>query len=107
MSEDQLQQQIVIWFKNELQRHGKGFIFSVPNGGSRNPIEAKKLKATGATAGVSDLIVLLPGAKTLFVELKTEKGIQSDNQKEFAERVEVLGYKYLLIRSLEQFKSIF
>ena len=106
MSEDQLQQQIVIYFRNEYQRHGKGFIFSVPNGGSRNPLEAKKLKATGATAGVSDLIVLLPNKKTLFVELKIEKGIQSDSQKEFENRVEYLGYKYRLIRSLEDFKLL-
>lgn len=105
MSEDQLQQSIVIHFKNEYQRHGKGFIFSVPNGGSRNPIEAKKLKATGATAGVSDLIVMLPG-KILFIELKTEKGIQSDAQKEFEQRITALGYEYKIIRTIEEFKKI-
>ena len=79
MSEDQLQQQIIIWFKNEYQMHGKGLIFSVPNGGSRNLLEAKKLKQTGAMAGVSDLIVLLP-SKCIFIELKAEKGIQIEVQ---------------------------
>ena len=105
MTEDQLQQQIIIWFKNEYQMHGKGLIFSVPNGGSRNLLEAKKLKQTGAMAGVSDLIVLLP-SKCIFIELKAEKGIQSDVQKAFEERVNNLSFDYFIIRSLEEFKKL-
>ena len=105
MTEDQLQQQIIIWFKNEYQMHGKGLIFSVPNGGTRNMLEAKKLKQTGAMAGVSDLIVLLP-SKCLFVELKIEKGIQSEVQKVFEERVNNLSFDYFIIRSLEDFKTL-
>ena len=105
MTEDQLQQQIIIWFKNEYQMHGKGLIFSVPNGGTRNLLEAKKLKQTGAMAGVSDLIVLLP-SKCLFIELKAEKGIQSDVQKAFEERVNNLSFDYFIIRSLEEFKKL-
>ena len=106
MTEDQLQQSLVIWFKNNYQMHGKGLIFSVPNGGSRNLLEAKKLKQTGAMAGVSDLIVLLNG-KCLFVELKAEKGIQSEVQKIFEERVKNLNFDYFIIRSLEEFKKLF
>lgn len=104
MSEDRLQQDIIIWFKNNYQMQGKGLIFSVPNGGSRNILEAKKLKQTGATAGVSDLIVLL-NEKCLFVELKIEKGIQSEVQKDFELKVMFLGFEYKIIRSLEQFKN--
>lgn len=106
MTEDQLQQQIIIWFKNEYQMHGKGLIFSVPNGGSRNMLEAKKLKQTGAMAGVSDLIVLLP-SKCLFIELKAEKGIQSEVQKKFESKVNLLGFDYYLIRSIEEFEKLF
>lgn len=105
MTEDQLQQQIIIWFKNEYQTHGKGLIFSVPNGGTRNMLEAKKLKQTGAMAGVSDLIVLLP-SKCLFIELKAEKGIQSDVQKVFEERIKSLSFDYFIIRSLEELKKL-
>ena len=106
MTEDQLQQSIAIWFKNEYQMHGKGLIFSCPNGGSRNMLEAKKLKQTGAMAGVSDLIVLLP-SKCLFIELKAEKGTQSEVQKIFEERVKNLNFDYFIIRSLEEFKKLF
>lgn len=102
--EDLLQQKIVIWYKNEYQRHGKGLIMAVPNGGSRNIIEAKKLKATGTMAGVSDLIILHNG-KTLFCELKIEKGIQSEKQKEFESIVTNLGFEYKIIRNLEDFKT--
>ena len=105
MSEDQLQQKCITEFRNEYQMHGKGLIFSVPNGGSRNILEAKKLKQTGAMAGVSDLIVLLNG-KCLFIELKIEKGIQSDEQKIFEERVKNLNFDYFIVRSLDEFKNI-
>ena len=106
MTEDQLQQQIIIWFKNEYQMHGKGLIFSVPNGGKRNKLESKKLKQTGVMAGVSDLIVLLP-SKCLFIELKAEKEIQSDVQKKFESKVNLLGFDYYLIRSIEEFEKLF
>jgi hypothetical protein len=105
MSEDQLQQKIVIGFKNNYQIKGKGLIFSVPNGGSRNILEAKKLKQTGSLAGVSDLIVLL-NQKCLFIELKIEKGIQSEVQKQFEKKVADLGFKYYLVRSENEFLNI-
>jgi hypothetical protein len=101
MTEAQLQQQIVIYFKN----NHKGLIFSVPNGGTRNPIEAKILKLTGSLAGVSDLIVIQQN-KIIFVEVKIEKGIQSEVQIKFQNNVQNLGFEYYLVRSLEQFKSI-
>lgn len=103
--EDVLQQKIVIWFKNNYQIHDLGLIFSVPNGGSRNIVEAKKLKETGTMAGVSDLIVIIPN-QVLFIELKIEKGIQSISQKLFESKVTKLGHEYLICRSLEQFKKI-
>jgi len=104
MTENQLQQQIIIWYKNNYQIHGKGLIFSVPNGGSRHILEAKTLKATGQMAGVSDLIILQPNGKTLFVEVKAEKGIQSEVQKIFEDKVKALGFDYYLVRSLEDVK---
>jgi len=105
MTESQLQQKMIIWFKNEYQIKGKGLIFAVPNGGSRNILEAKNLKLTGQMAGVSDLIVLL-NKKCIFIEVKVEKGIQSEVQIKFQNNVQLLGFEYYLVRSLEQFKEI-
>lgn len=107
MSEDQIQQQIFTWYNNNycLKNHNtRHIIFSVPNGGSRNILEAKKMKLTGTLAGVSDLIIIQQN-KTIFVEVKTEKGIQSDVQKDFQTRVGNLGFEYLIVRSLEDFKN--
>lgn len=101
MTEAQLQQQVIIWFRNNYQMHGKGLIFSVAN---ESTYKNKVFKNTGTMAGVSDLIVVLNG-KTIFVELKTETGIQSEKQKEFETKVKQLSQEYYLIRSLEQFKN--
>lgn len=108
MTEDQIQSECVKWFNNNycLKHHvPRCAIFSVPNGGFRNKVEAMKLVATGMKAGVSDLIVLLPN-RALFIELKTETGKQSDSQKEFEQIVKALGFDYYIIRNLESFQKI-
>ena len=76
------------------------FCFSVPNGGLRNIKTAAFLKKEGATAGVSDLIVLLKG-ECVFVEIKTKTGRQSEEQKNFQNAVELLGFSYYVWRSLD------
>lgn len=108
MTESKLQQEIVNFYNNEfcLKFHKpRGMIFSIPNGGSRNKLEVITMKATGLLAGASDLVVIFPNGKLSFVELKTEKGTQSDKQKDFEKRVTDLGYEYKLIRTLEEFKQ--
>lgn len=108
MTESQLQQQIFQYFHNKYclkNQNPRCSIFAVPNGGSRNLLEAKNLKATGLVAGVSDLIVLLPN-KCIFIEVKIQKGIQSDKQKDFETIVKNLGFDYFIVRSLTDFINI-
>jgi hypothetical protein len=108
-TENNLQQEIVIWFTNSycLKHHpNRGLIMSIPNGGTRNIREAITLKATGLLKGASDLVVIFPNGKLCFVELKIEKGIQSNEQKDFEERIKKAGYEYHLIRSLDAFKEL-
>lgn len=102
MIEAQLQQNIIIWFRNNYQMHDKGLIFSVPNEAT---YKNKTFKATGMLVGVSDLIVVLYG-KTIFIELKTLTGKQRDKQIKFQKAIEILNQEYYLVRSLEQFKEI-
>lgn len=109
MNESQLQQQIIIFYNNNYclkNMNPRGLILAIPNGGSRHFLEAKTLKATGLLAGASDLILITPQGKLMFIELKIEKGIQSETQKDFENRVSALGYEYYIIKSLEQFKNI-
>ena len=81
-------------------RLNKVFCFAVPNGGLRNLKTAVFLKKEGATAGVSDLIILLKN-KCVFVEIKTKTGRQSEEQKVFQQAVELLGFEYHIWRSLD------
>lgn len=104
MTEDQLQQQIVIDFRNRYQIKGLGLIHSTPNGGSRNVLEAKKLKSTGLTAGIADLTIKLPNSFFIDIELKTEKGTQSDSQKKIQEIMIKMNCNYYIIRSVEEFR---
>jgi hypothetical protein len=79
-------------------------IFAVPNGGSRNKLEAANLKRQGLKAGVSDTILLVPsgGYASLCIEFKTETGKQSEAQKEFQKQAETNGNKYVIVRSVSQ-----
>ena len=51
--------------------------------------------------GVSDLIATKDG-KTLFIEVKTETGKQSDDQIKFQKDIEDHGGTYLLVRSIDE-----
>lgn len=108
-SESALQQQIFNWYNNNYclkNIEKRGMIFSIPNGGTRHIMEAMTLKATGLLKGASDLIVILPNGKLMFVELKQPKGIQSLEQKDFENRVKLLGFEYHIVKSLEEFKIL-
>lgn len=106
ISEDQIQAEIFKYYHNNYTIKGLGLMFAIPNGGSRNRIEAMKLKATGVFPGVSDLVVIMPNRNIIFVELKNAINGQSPKQKDFQKLVTKLGYDYCVIRSLEEFKTI-
>lgn len=102
--ESKIQQEIYQWFNNNhcLANHNpRCYIFSVPNE-SANVKEAMYKKSIGLRKGVSDLIILLPN-KVYFIEVKTDTGRQSEEQKKFEEIVNNLGFDYVLVRSLENF----
>jgi hypothetical protein len=96
-SEENIQKEII----NYCKIH-KILIFCVPNEATRNN---SKYLGMGVLAGVSDLVVVVQN-KIIFVELKNHKGIQSEKQKAFESKVDNLGHKYILIRSLEEFKKL-
>lgn len=77
--------------------------FSVPNGGTRNPIEAAMLKKSGVLAGVSDLLLFWPGGHGA-IELKRpdKKAVMSDSQVAFSEAWMARGGKFACCNSLDQ-----
>ena len=108
MTEEHVQQEIVIWFNNNYclkSQNPRGLIFSVPND-TKNFMELKRKKNTGLLSGVSDLIIILPNSKILFIEVKFGSNKQQSNQIEFQNRIENLNHLYYVVYSLENFKTI-
>ena len=104
--ESSLQIQCVSWFKYQYP-HLAMLLFAVPNGGSRDGKEAAIMKAEGITAGVSDLILNIPGGvhSQLAIEMKSEKGKQSPEQVRYQRYAEAVGIKYIVCKSFDDFKA--
>ena len=105
--EDELQK----WCAQYLSYQPDCLFFHVPNGGSRNRIEAAKLKGMGTRAGVADLIILHPtsavyGYPGLFVELKVAGGKLSPAQNEFLLASDVRGYQVAVCWNFDGFKEL-
>jgi hypothetical protein len=66
------------------------FMFAVPNGGARSPIEAAIMKATGTVAGVPDTIWIRDG-KVYGLEIKTEAGKPTRAQLDTIAAMEAAG----------------
>lgn len=104
-----IQTQCVEWFKKWQYPNYANLLFSVPNGGSRNRLEAIRLQKEGVTPGVADLILLIPNKdyNALCVEMKTPRtGRQQESQKKWQEDIEAQGYKYSICRSFDEFRVI-
>lgn len=101
LKECQIQSQCVQWFRFQYPEF---IIFSTNNEACFRRITY--FNSLGLLNGVSDLIILLPHGKTLFIEMKNKKGRQREEQKTFQEKVEGLGFHYFICRSLEQFQEI-
>lgn len=115
--ESYTQQACVTWFNAQYPSLA-GMLFAVPNDGKRTMkmirtstgykticVGGSRKKAEGLVAGVSDLILLVPrgGFGSLCIEVKTEKGRQSPEQKEWQRKAEMAGNKYIICRDVETF----
>lgn len=102
--EDNLQKMCVRWFGYQYPDLAL-LLHHSPNGGKRNAAEAAKFKAMGVRAGFPDLALYVArqGYYGLFIELKTAKGRQSEHQKYYQCVLEEQGYRYEVVRSIEEF----
>lgn len=102
--EEDMQLQCVKWFDHQYPKL-KLHLHHSPNGGKRNEREAARFKAMGTRAGFPDLILLYPNQFYSFmgIELKTEKGKQSEHQKAYQKLFDGMGAKYIIVRSIEDF----
>lgn len=56
--------------------------------------------------GEADLTLFAQGGRAVFIEVKTPTGRQSKKQKIFQERVEALGFRYVVLRSVQQAREL-
>ena len=115
-AESDIQQTSVAWFRWQYPKYSK-LLFAVPNGGARSTVEARIMSGEGVLAGVADVLLLVPSRKYhgLCMEFKRQairyvdgkrhvlKTYQSLAQKDWQAAVESVGYKYVVVRSLEEF----
>lgn len=61
-------------------------------------------QSLGSLKGMSDLTAIKDG-NTIYIEVKTPRGIQSKYQKEFQKEIELHGGIYLLARSVDDIRN--
>jgi len=76
-------------------------------GGARDSKTGAWLKKEGVKKGVPDLVLNVKRSHygALYIEMKSDGGRQSKDQKEKQKALEYYGYKYVICRTLEGFMS--
>ena len=101
--EQQIQMGMIKWF---YYTHPKRKIFAVVNNSFGSKISNVRMGAInrkmGVHAGVSDLVLPVPNG-TVYIEVKTAKGTQSKDQKEFQAYLKKLHNQYFIVRNLDEF----
>jgi len=80
-------------------------VYSVPNGGKRDPKEAARLKREGVLAGVPDVVLAAPRGRWhgLYIEMKRETGGRlSDAQTRIQAALVAEGYRVLTCHGVEE-----
>lgn len=108
-SEATEQESLIGWCNLFENRYPElGLIYHVPNGGSRNPLEAANLKRQGVKAGVPDLCLPVPkkGYHGLYIEMKYGDNKTTKKQKEWLEALQEQGYKTVVCYGAEEAQEV-
>jgi hypothetical protein len=101
--EERIQRSMVTYFNLKYPKL-RGLLCSNLNN-SKDKKTGGRNKALGIIPGRSDLV--LYAHKTAYhIEVKTLKGRQTQRQKDWQELVELNGYDYYLVRSLDEFMDL-
>ena len=98
---EQAIQRAVVQYLRIMENLGELTFFHVPNGGRRSKAEAGIFKSLGVRAGVPDLVVLFPGGRCAFIEIKAPQGRLSAAQKAFRNTAEVMGFPFAECRGVD------
>ena len=108
--EDKLTNDIAIFLKIlVLENKLKGVFFHIPNEvvsrTQKDMLRIMKKKQLGMISGAPDFVIVTKD-KTIFIELKTKKGHQSDFQKMFQIWSEKNGIQYHIVRDVASLETI-
>lgn len=103
MTEQQLQAKCFLWHWNTFPEERR-MLYHADNN-SANRIVGNMKKSAGVVKGVSDLCLIWHNS-TVYLELKTQDGVQTAEQKDFMKKVIERGHAYFIIRSFERFQEI-
>lgn len=100
-----------VYAERELQRSAHEFLsalriphFHVPNERA-SEIERMKLAAEGVDPGVPDIVVVLHEGRSGWIELKSESGTLTENQKRWRDLLIERGHQWALCRSLREIED--
>jgi hypothetical protein len=103
-NEEQLQAYCFQWAWNTYPQYRRLF-FHVQQNMFGNAYRGSINKAIGVVKGVSDFVVISKGA-VLFLEFKVGSNKQSPEQVDFENKVKSCGFKYAVVYSFIEFKTI-
>lgn len=108
-SEAVAQAQLMAWAQFMSSKYPElELLFHIPNGGSRNKIEAANLKRQGVKAGVPDLCLPVARGKYhgLYIELKVKGNKPTELQKEWNQKLRDQGYRAEICYEFEGAQSV-
>lgn len=100
-----IQAEFIKWVQNTHPLY-RMRVFAVDNN-SQSVQRGALSKALGVKKGVSDLIFILDHGRVIFVEVKTEIGKQTTEQRQFELMCKSTGHIYIINRSFEELKNSF
>lgn len=103
-TEARLQQNCYVWFHNTFPQY-RGLLFEI-NNNSENAREGMRHRCMGRVKGVADMCLLTPGGVSVFIEFKTETGVQSPAQKRWEQTVTIAGHRYCIVRTEQEFRNL-
>ncbi len=104
MKESEIQSLIIDYLKIK-ENQGKLFFQRTNNNPIYDPVGKRfRSLAKGQKKGFPDILVLIQG-KCIGLEIKTDKGRQSEEQKIIQKQFEQHGSKYYVVRNIEDVKK--
>lgn len=107
--ESEEQTSLIAWTELMKGRYPEiALLYHIPNGGSRNRLEAYHLKQQGVKSGVPDLClpVARGGYHGLYIEMKVKGNKPTANQLEWIGNLQKQGYKAVVCYGWEEASGV-